>query len=256
MNPTENQARAKPRSFRSLWSSPNKASAASLFSDCIHAATSRTLQYLLFSDPKSQLQPSPATLCEVFLMTYIQRSNQINLTDTFNCTAMTQEQRVILGADWVWALVEPPGGNPRIQITVQVLHPPETTTLSERSLGNYKEISRMAGMEPGEKTRVERMVEFCSAVGSTCYALFLFFGRKDDPATICGLLSNNLHAAVGKCVRIDQAFIENFFRGARRLVKNCDSTEKHRGRVNSTKVILFQAVFNNINNNTSLPEIS
>ena len=76
----------------------------------------------------------------------------------------------------------------------------------------------MAGMEPGEKTRVERMVEFCSAVGSTCYALFLFFGRRDDPATICGLLSNNLHAAAGKCVRIDQAFIENFFRGARRFV--------------------------------------
>ncbi|KAL7885416.1 hypothetical protein AOLI_G00057110 [Acnodon oligacanthus] len=219
MNQMENRAKAKSKIFRSLWPSSSYASATSLFSDCIRVATSRTLEYLLFSDPENKFQPSPAALCEIFLMTYIQRSNQLNLANTFNCTVMTQEQRVILGADWVWALLDLPTKNPRIQIVVQVLHPLEKMkeNFEERSSDAYMEILHMAGMEPSEKTRAERMVEFCSAIGRTCFALFLFFGHKNDPANIYGLLSNNLHLAVGKCVRIDQAFIENFFRGARHL---------------------------------------
>ncbi|KAG9271980.1 rab15 effector protein [Astyanax mexicanus] len=224
MNQSENQPKTKPGIFKSLWSSSSNSSltsCCSLFSDCIRAASTRTSEYLLFSDPKNKFQPSPAALCEIFLMTYIQRSNQLNLTETIHCTVMTREQRLVLGADWVWALLDSSSKKePRVQIAVQVLHPPEKMkeNVEERSSDAYKEILRTAGMEPMEKTGAERMVEFCSAIGKTCFALFLFFGVKKDPANIYGLLSNNLHVAVGKCVQIDQAFIENFFRGAKHYV--------------------------------------
>ncbi|XP_066506121.1 rab15 effector protein [Hoplias malabaricus] len=216
----ENQSKVKPRVFKSLWSTSSNTSATSLFSDCIHVASSKTLEYLLFSDPENTFQPSPAALCEIFLISYIQRSNQLNLTGTFNCTVMTQEQKVILGADWVWAVLDLPSKNPKIQIAVQVLHPPEKIkdNTKKHSSESYKEMLHMAGMDPCEKTRAERMVDFCSAIGRTCFALFLFFGCKYDPANIYGLLSNNLHAVIGKCVQIDQAFIENFFRGAKHFV--------------------------------------
>ncbi|XP_061533633.1 rab15 effector protein isoform X2 [Phycodurus eques] len=93
-----------------------------LFSDCIAAASSRTQEYLLFKDPEDKFHPSPEALTQIFLMTYISQSVNLNLTDIFNCTAMTPEQRILLGADWVWAVLEKSTKNPRIQIAVQVRH--------------------------------------------------------------------------------------------------------------------------------------
>ncbi|XP_067235980.1 rab15 effector protein [Chanodichthys erythropterus] len=211
---------AKTSIFRNLWAKPNKTATADpvhLFSDCIRAASSRTKEYLLFRDPENKFHPSPSTLSEIFLMTYIQHSSLLNLTDTFNCTAMTQEQRILLGAHWVWAMLDQSSKNPRIQIAVQVFHLPERTeeNMEELSLDIYSDIMRMAGMDVVERTQAERMVEFCSSIGRDCYALFLFFGRQNDEGNIYGLLSNNLQAAVGKCVRIDQVFIDHFFKGAK-----------------------------------------
>ncbi|GAA6094414.1 rab15 effector protein [Tachysurus ichikawai] len=214
MNQTENQTKNKPRVFQSLWSSSNKPSTASycsLFSDCIHVATSRTCEYLHFTDPDKKFWPSEAVLREIFLMNYIQRSFQLNLTNTFSCTVMTPGQRFLLGADWVWAVLDPPSKNPRIQIAVQVLH------LAENTQDDFKEHSSVE-IEPFQGTRAERLVEFCAGIGRSCFALFLFFGNKNNPGNICGLLSNNLHQALGKCVRIDQKFIEGFFKGAKGFV--------------------------------------
>ncbi|XP_016339202.1 rab15 effector protein [Sinocyclocheilus anshuiensis] len=223
MKQTDLQYEAKTSFFRTLWAKPNKTASADLihlFSDCIQAASSRTKGYLLFRDPENKFHPSPSTLSELFLMTYIQHSSLLDLTDTFNCTAMTPEQRILLGAHWVWAVLDQPSKNPRIQIAVQVFHLPERTEDNdeELSLDIYSDIMRMAGMDVVERTQAERMVEFCSSIGRDCYTLFLFFGRQNDEGNIYGLLSNNLQAAVGKCVRIDQVFIDHFFKGAKCFV--------------------------------------
>lgn len=223
MNQPDLQNESKPSIFQSLWCKSNKAASLDLihlFGDCIQAASSRTKEYLLFRDPENKFHPSPSTLSEIFLMTYIQRSNQLNLTNVFNCTAMTPEQRILLGAHWVWAVLDHPTKNPRFQFAVQVCHLPERAeeNLEELSLDAYSKIMHMAGMEVVNGTQAERMVGFCSSIGRDCYALFLFFGRKNDEGNIYGLLSNNLQAAVGKCVRIDQTFIEHFFKGAKCFV--------------------------------------
>ncbi|TSQ92661.1 Rab15 effector protein [Bagarius yarrelli] len=211
MTQTENQAKTKYKMFNSIWSKSDKPSVKScfsLFSDCIHVATSRTCEYLRFTDPDEKFYPSKAVFHEIFLMAYIQRSFQLNLTDTFNCTVMTHGQRFLLGTDWVWAVLDPPSKNPRIQIAVQVLH------LTENTQENFEEHFSME-MELFQKTRAERLVEFCAGIGRSCYALFLFFGHKNDPGNIYGLLSNNLHEALGRCVQIDQEFIKGFFKGAK-----------------------------------------
>ncbi|XP_026874059.2 rab15 effector protein [Electrophorus electricus] len=220
MDQAKNQAKAKPRILRILWSRSNNLSptATFLFSDCVGVAAARTREYLAFADPENKFQPSPSALREIFLMTYLQRSSQLHLADTLTCTAMTPEQRVLLGADWVWAVLDLPSRNPKIQIAVQVLHvlqePEANTTRSDA----HVEILHMASTATVERTRAERLVGFCSAVGWSCFALFLFFGFGSDPGNICGLLSNNLHAAVGKCVRVDQTFVQSFFRGAKHFV--------------------------------------
>ncbi|XP_077567031.1 rab15 effector protein [Stigmatopora nigra] len=190
-----------------------------LFSDCITAASSQTQEYLLFKDPEDKFHPSSEALTQIFLMTYISQSVNLNLTDIFNCTVMTPEQRILLGADWVWAVLEKPTKNPRVQIAVQVIH------LSDKEGGEEcvspqetcSETVQMAQRETSDKNIYERMVGFCTSVGKDCYALFLFLGRKNDKGNIYGVLSNNFEAAVGKCHRIDRALLENFFKGSRYL---------------------------------------
>ncbi|CAJ1057579.1 rab15 effector protein [Xyrichtys novacula] len=190
-----------------------------LFNDCISAASSRTQEYLLFKDPEEKFHPSPEVFSQVFLMTYITQSVCLNLTDTFNCTAMTPEQRILLGADWVWALLEKPTKNPRIQIAVQVLHLPEREDSEENVIpvDNCSESLLMAQKESSNRTMCERMVDFCASIGKDCYALFLFMGKKNDRGNIYGVLSNNFEAAIGKCNKIDKGLIENFFKGSRYL---------------------------------------
>ncbi|XP_034033083.1 rab15 effector protein [Thalassophryne amazonica] len=190
-----------------------------LFNDCISAASSRTQEYLLFKDPEEKFRLNPEVLTQVFLMTYITQSINLNLTEMFSCTAMTPEQRVLLGADWVWALLEKPSKNPRVQIAVQVLHLPEKEGPEEGSTTQEpsSETMEIAHQETSDKTTFEKMVEFCTSIGKDCYALFMFFGKKNDKGNIYGVLSNNFEAAIGKCSKIDRAFIENFFKGSRYL---------------------------------------
>lgn len=216
-----------------------------LFNDCISAASSRAQEFLLFKDPEEKFHPSPEVLTQVcdfifpktqtaapfrslsqhlllqqvFLMTYISQSVCLNLTDTFNCTAMTPEQRILLGADWVWALLEKPTKNPRIQIAVQVLNLPDRESGEEKSIlgDGCSETLLMAQKESSNRTMCERMVDFCSSIGKDCYALFLFMGKKNDKGNLYGVLSNNFEAAIGKCNKIDRNLIENFFKGSRYL---------------------------------------
>lgn len=140
------------------------------------------------------------------------------MTDAFSCTVMTAEQRIILGADWVWAVLERPTKNPRIQIAVQVLYLAEKEGTEENTAAPaFPESVQMAQKESSNKTTYERLVDFCTSIGKDCYALFLFFGKKNDKGNIYGVLSNNFEAAIGKCNKIDRTFIENFFKGSRYL---------------------------------------
>lgn len=152
-------------------------------------------------------------------MTYITQSVSLNMTDTFNCTAMTPEQRILLGPDWVWAVLEKPTKNPKIQIAVQVLHLPDREDVEENGFPPeaLSESVQIAQEHSSNKTMYEKMVDFCASIGKDCYALFLFLGKKSDKGNIYGVLSNNFEAAIGKCEKIDRAFIENFFKGSRYL---------------------------------------
>lgn len=142
---------------------------------------------------------------QVFLMTYISQSVNLSMTDSFNCTAMTPEQRILLGADWVWAVLEKPTKNPRIQIATQVLHLPEKENPEENEMPPEasSESVHIAQMS-SNKNMLERLVDFCTSVGKDCYALFLFMGKKNDKGNIYGVLSNNFEAAIGKCNKIDK----------------------------------------------------
>ena len=183
-----------------------------LFSDSVQLASARTQEYLLFQDPEKKFWPTCTALTEIFLMTYITRSVQLKMPNTFICTAMTREQRVLLGADWMWAVIEVHTRYPRVQVAVQVLH------LQGRESENTDSIVEALGLACAQltsKTRLEKMIDFCASVGKDCYALFIFFGRSGDPGNICGVLSNSFRALCTKGSKMNRAFIESFFKGTR-----------------------------------------
>ncbi|XP_028843611.1 rab15 effector protein [Denticeps clupeoides] len=194
--------------------SPSSPELAPLFSDCTHVAAARVRDCLLFLDPENRFHPSAKSLREIFLMAYIHCSIRHNLPNSFKCTVMTPEQRTLLGVDWVWTVLDGATRLPRIQMAVRVLHQAHRNGENE----DLSESMQIAHMESSGLTYEERIVRFCTAVGRDCYTLFLLFGRKADPHNVYGVLSNNFQAAVGKLARIDQDFIENFFRGSRSFV--------------------------------------
>uniref|UniRef100_A0A8C5EIJ1 Rab15 effector protein n=1 Tax=Gouania willdenowi TaxID=441366 RepID=A0A8C5EIJ1_GOUWI len=190
-----------------------------LFGDCISVASTRTQEFLVFKDPENKFHPGSEVLTQIFLMTYITQSVSLNLINNFTCTAMTPEQRILLGADWVWALLDKPSKTPKIQIAVQVLHLHEREEAEDHTCGQetYRESMQMAQRASSNRNMHEKMVDFCTSIGKDCYALFLFFGKKNDRENIYGVLSNNFEAANGKYHRFDRTLIENFFRGSRYL---------------------------------------
>ncbi|XP_035272431.1 rab15 effector protein-like [Anguilla rostrata] len=183
-----------------------------IFSDSVQLASARTQEYLLFQDPENKFWPTGCALNEIFLMTYITQSVQLRMPDTFICTAMTREQRVLLGADWVWAVVEASTRNPLVQVAVQVLH---MQGRESEDASNIAEAVRLTCSQSASKTKLENMIDFCASIGQDCYALFLFFGRSGDPGNIYGVLSNNFRALCTRGSKLNQAFIEGFFKGTR-----------------------------------------
>ncbi|KAM4573905.1 LOW QUALITY PROTEIN: rab15 effector protein [Odontesthes bonariensis] len=121
----------------------------------------------------------------------------------------------------VWALLEKPTKNPKIQTAVRVLHLPEregaeessatseaSSATSEESSATSEASSESTQMESSNR---ERTVHFCTSVGRDCYALFLFF-EKGRRGNIYGVPSNNFGAANRKCINTDRAFRIKVFR--------------------------------------------
>uniref|UniRef100_A0A673Z435 Sb:cb470 n=1 Tax=Salmo trutta TaxID=8032 RepID=A0A673Z435_SALTR len=131
---------------------------------CVGIAAARTQEYLLF--PWTQRTcSSPTALNEIFLITYITQSSHLHMTDSSNSTAMTKQQRIFLGADWMWA------------IAVQIL------CLTERGRDGrglpprwyILNPCKMAKTESANRNKAERMVDFCVSIGNDCYSLFLLW---------------------------------------------------------------------------------
>uniref|UniRef100_UPI00398EC7AD rab15 effector protein n=1 Tax=Pristiophorus japonicus TaxID=55135 RepID=UPI00398EC7AD len=186
---------------------PEKYDFVQLFNQSIIFASQRTREYIGFKDPESKLKVNNTTLTDIFLMTYINRGLQCKLNEAISCIRMTEEQTVLLGADWVWAVQGPTSKNPKVQIAVQVIHMENAEKEAAEKQLPVTESMKLARQETINKTHPEKISDFCSSVGKDCYGLFLFFGHKDDPKSICGVLSNDFHTHLGCGREVDNTFL-------------------------------------------------
>ncbi|XP_067903047.1 rab15 effector protein [Heterodontus francisci] len=188
------------------------------FNQSVIFASQRTKEYIGFQDPESKLKINNSTLTDIFLMTYINRSIQCKLAESISCTKMTEEQTILLGTDWVWAVYDTPSKNPKVQIAVQVIHMDSKEDQATEMRSQVTESMKLARQETINKTHPEKISDFCSSIGKDCYGLFLFFGRKDDPKTICGVLSNDFHTHLGNGHEVDNTFLLDCIEKAKTFV--------------------------------------
>ncbi|XP_055505273.1 rab15 effector protein [Leucoraja erinacea] len=186
---------------------PEKSSFVQQFNQCAIAASQRVKEYIGFEDPECKLKIRNSMLSDIFLMTYINRSVQCKVVEAISCTRMTEEQAMLMGADWVWAVHDGPSKNPKLQIAVQVIHMEREREEVEEKMFKASESMKLARAETFNKSNHEKIADFCSSIGRDCYGLFLFFGCKGDPKSVCGVLSNDFHARLGNSQELDDVFL-------------------------------------------------
>nr|XP_056703608.1 rab15 effector protein [Euleptes europaea] len=163
-----------------------------VFSQGIVFASQKLKEYLGFEDPQSKFHPATDTLKEIFLINFIGFCVEKGVEERITTSKMTDQQSLLFGVDWVWTLA---GADKQIklQIAVQALQLtdlPHDTCLPEINGSIGKAMS--ADDLSQDKSRFEKLEQFCTLVGQDCLGLFIMFGVPGKPKDIRGVVLESL----------------------------------------------------------------
>ncbi|KFV47728.1 Rab15 effector protein [Tyto alba] len=181
-----------------------------VFSQGVVHASERMKNYLGFVDPQSKFQPATDKLSEIFLVNFISFCVEKGVEERIVTSKMTKQQPSLLGVDWIWTLS---GADKQIklQLAVQALQPYcllLTALLAELfcSKGGPAEAAEdccrevaLADRRFQNKSRFEKLAEFCCLVGRDCLGLFLMFGVPGKPKDIRGVMLDSVANKEQKC---------------------------------------------------------
>ncbi|CAJ0953215.1 unnamed protein product [Ranitomeya imitator] len=135
-----------------------------VFSQGVVHASHKLRHYLGFQDPHGTLHPTTETLTDIFLVDFITFCVEKSVEERIHTSKMTAQQAALFGVDWIWTLLGP-DRSMRLQIA------------EIRLTDSYK-----------ERSRYEKLEEFCRLVGPDCLGLFMVFGSAEKPKDIRGIL--------------------------------------------------------------------
>ncbi|XP_044279202.1 rab15 effector protein, partial [Varanus komodoensis] len=163
-----------------------------VFSQGVLYASQKLKEYLGFEDPQSKFHLSMHTLNEIFLVNFISFCVEKGVEERITTSKMTKQQSLLFGVDWVWTLS---GADKQIRLQIAV------QSLQMAELPNEEQAFEIIGsnteaMVPdelfGNKSRFERLEEFCNLVGSKCLGLFIMFGVPGKPKEIRGVVLDSI----------------------------------------------------------------
>uniref|UniRef100_K7EZV9 RAB15 effector protein n=2 Tax=Pelodiscus sinensis TaxID=13735 RepID=K7EZV9_PELSI len=159
-----------------------------IFSQGVVYASQKLKEYLGFEDPQSKFHPAMDTLNEIFLVNFMSFCIERGMEERITTSKMTKQQSLLLGIDWIWTLS---GADKqiRLQIAVQTLQMAE---LLQNETGPSKEDS-LANWHFKNKSRFEKLEEFCKLVGHGCVGLFIMFGVPGKPKDIRGVMLDSIN---------------------------------------------------------------
>ncbi|KGL88904.1 Rab15 effector protein, partial [Charadrius vociferus] len=172
-----------------------------VFSQGVVHASQRLKDYLGFVDPQSKFQPGTNALSKIFLVDFISFWVEKGAEERITTSKMTKQQSSLFGVDWIWTLS---GADKQIklQIAVQALQLAELF----RSEGGPAEAvedccweAALADEHFQNRSRLEKLAEFCCLVGQDCRVLLIVFGVPGKPKDIRGVMLDSLAKEEQKC---------------------------------------------------------
>ncbi|XP_030409219.1 rab15 effector protein [Gopherus flavomarginatus] len=193
-----------------------------VFSQGVVHASQKLKEYLGFEDPQSKFRPAMDTLNEIFLVNFIGFCIEKGVEERIMTSKMTKQQSLLLGIDWIWTLS---GADKQInlQIAVQSL---QMTELLHDETGPSKEAA-LAGQPFKNKSRFEKLEEFCTLVGQDCLGLFIMFGVPGKPKDIRGVMLDSINKEKRKNHLSSENALRQFvlntdsFLSTKEMLENC-----------------------------------
>lgn len=200
-----------------------------VFSQGVVHASQRLKDYLGFVDPQSKFQPATNTLSEIFLVDFISFCVEKGVEERITTSKMTKQQSSLFGVDWIWTLS---GADKQIklQIAVQALQLAELFHSEGGPTEAVEDCCREAALADEHfqnRSRLEKLAEFCRLVGQDCLGLLIVFGVPGKPKDIRGIMLDSLAKEEQKCRLSGRNALRQFvtstdsFLPAKDMLENC-----------------------------------
>ncbi|NXL07453.1 REP15 protein, partial [Mesembrinibis cayennensis] len=210
-----------------------------VFSQGVVHASQRLKDYLGFVDPQSKFQPATNTLSEIFLVNFISFCVEKGVEERITTSKMTKQQSSLFGVDWIWTLS---GADKQIklQIAVQALQLAELF----HSEGGPAEVvedccweAMLADERFRNRSRFEKLAEFCRLVGQDCLGLFVMFGVPGKPKDIRGVMLDSIAKEEQKCCLSGRSALRQFVTSTDSFLPTKDMLENCLGAKNRPKEV-------------------
>ncbi|OCT88006.1 rab15 effector protein [Xenopus laevis] len=172
-----------------------------IFSQAVVHASQKLKEYLGFEDPFGSFHPSTDTLNELFLVNFFNFCLEKGVEERIATNKMTKQQSALFGIDWIWTL-SGPDKVVKLQIAVQAFQILELDIKESNVQGKANNVTTMEIPPPvgssKDKSRFEKLEEFCRLVGSDCLGLFMVYGLPGKPKDIRGVLLDSVKRDIKK----------------------------------------------------------
>ncbi|XP_074839817.1 rab15 effector protein [Carettochelys insculpta] len=159
-----------------------------VFSQGVVYASQKVKEYLGFDDPQNIFHPATDTLNEIFLVNFISFCIEKGVEERITTSKMTKQQSLLLGIDWIWTLCGA-DKQTKLQIAVQSLQMAEL--LPSETGPSKEDVSEDQLFK--NKSKFEKLKEFCMLVGQDCLGLFIIFGVPGKPKDIRGVMLDSIN---------------------------------------------------------------
>ncbi|XP_053572239.1 rab15 effector protein [Bombina bombina] len=210
-----------------------------IFSNGVVHASQKLKEYLGFEDPLGSLCPSTDTLNDIFLVNFITFCIEKGVEERITTAKLSKQQSLLFGVDWIWTL-HGPDKLVKLQIAVQALQMAEsnineTNNQSLLNICNTKEI-QLADIYK-DKSRFEKLEEFCRLIGADCMGLFMVYGLPGRPKDIRGVLLDSVNKENAKSLMLREHALQNFILNTDTFIPAREMLEKCMTRKNGQKNI-------------------
>lgn len=199
-----------------------------VFSQGVVYASQRLKDYLGFIDPQSKFQTATDTLNETFLVNFISFCVEKGVEERITTSKTTKQQSLLFGVDWIWTVL---GVDKQIklQIAVQALQLAElfhSESSPTKALDDCCWEATLADEHFQNKSRFEKLAEFCGLVGQGCLGLFIVFGVPGKPKDIHRVMLDSIAKEKQKCCLLGRNALRQFVMSTESFLSTKEMLEK------------------------------